>query len=111
LLSADRVVSFDELTEALWGSAPPSARVAVHVMRLRKAPGDGARIRPRPYGYQIRVDDSELDVSRFDGTTPNSPTSPVNALFHFVLLAESHDGLVDALAGPTPCRYAARCEN
>jgi DNA-binding response OmpR family regulator len=40
LLSADRVVSFGELTEALWESAlPPSTRVAVHVMRLRKALG------------------------------------------------------------------------
>lgn len=69
LLSADRVVSFDELTEALWGAAPPrSARVAVqnHVMRLRKALGDGARISTYPHGYQIRVDESELDVSRFE---------------------------------------------
>lgn len=69
LLSADRVVSFDELTEALWGPAPPpSARVAAqnHVMKLRKALGDGARIRTRPHGYEIVVDDGELDVSRFE---------------------------------------------
>jgi len=69
LLCADQTVSFDELTEVLWGSAPPpSARVAVqnHVMRLRKALGDGGRIRTQPYGYEIRVDDSELDVSRFE---------------------------------------------
>jgi DNA-binding SARP family transcriptional activator len=69
LLSVDRVVSFDELTEVLWGSAPPpSARVSVqnHVMRLRKALGHDARIRTHPHGYQIRVDDSELDVSRFE---------------------------------------------
>ena len=69
LLSANRVVSFDELTEALWGLAlPPSARVSVqnHVMRLRKALGDAARIRTHPHGYAIRVDDSDLDVSRFE---------------------------------------------
>jgi DNA-binding SARP family transcriptional activator/tetratricopeptide (TPR) repeat protein len=69
LLSAGRVVSSDELTEALWGSAaPPSARVAVqnHVMKLRKALGDGARIRTHPHGYQIVVDVGELDVSRFE---------------------------------------------
>jgi DNA-binding SARP family transcriptional activator len=69
LLSADRVVSLDELTEVLWGAAPPaSARVSVqnHVMRLRKALGDGARIRTQARGYQIRVDASELDVSRFE---------------------------------------------
>jgi DNA-binding SARP family transcriptional activator/tetratricopeptide (TPR) repeat protein len=69
LLSTDRVVSFDELTEVLWGDAPPpSARVSVqnHVMRLRKALGDGARIRTQPHGYEICVGDSELDVSRFE---------------------------------------------
>jgi DNA-binding SARP family transcriptional activator len=69
LLSAGRVVSLDELTEVLWGDAPPpSARVSVqnHVMRLRKALGDGARIRTQPHGYEIRVGGSELDVSRFE---------------------------------------------
>jgi DNA-binding SARP family transcriptional activator/tetratricopeptide (TPR) repeat protein len=69
LLSAGRVVSFDELTEALWGAAPPpSARVTVqnHVMRLRRALGDAARIRTHPHGYQIVVADGELDVSRFE---------------------------------------------
>ncbi len=69
LLSADRAVSFDELIEVLWGAAaPPSARVSLqnHVMRLRKALGAAARIRTQPDGYQIRVDDGELDVSRFE---------------------------------------------
>jgi DNA-binding SARP family transcriptional activator/tetratricopeptide (TPR) repeat protein len=69
LLSADRVVSLDELTDVLWGAAPPaSARVSVqnHVMRLRKALGDGAQIRTHAHGYQIRVDGGDLDVSRFE---------------------------------------------
>jgi DNA-binding SARP family transcriptional activator/tetratricopeptide (TPR) repeat protein len=69
LLSADRAVSVDELTEVLWGAAPPpSARVSVqnHVMRLRKALGASARIRTQPHGYEIRLDDSHLDVSRFE---------------------------------------------
>jgi DNA-binding SARP family transcriptional activator/tetratricopeptide (TPR) repeat protein len=69
LLSAGRVVSLDELTEVLWGSAPPpSARVSVqnHVMRLRKALGAGAPIRTYPHGYEIGVGDNELDVSRFE---------------------------------------------
>jgi DNA-binding SARP family transcriptional activator len=69
LLSANQTVSFVELTQMLWGSAPPpSARVAVqnHVMRLRKALGDGARIRTHPDGYEIRVADGELDVCRFE---------------------------------------------
>ena len=69
LLSADRAVSLDELTEVLWGAAPPpSARVSVqnHVMRLRKALGDGTRIRTHPHGYAIRLDHGEVDVSRFE---------------------------------------------
>jgi DNA-binding SARP family transcriptional activator/tetratricopeptide (TPR) repeat protein len=69
LLSAGRVVSLDELAEVLWGPAPPpSARVAVqnHVMKLRQALGDGARIGTHPRGYQIVVDDAGLDVSRFE---------------------------------------------
>jgi DNA-binding SARP family transcriptional activator len=69
LLSADRAVSLDELTEVLWGAAPPpSARVSVqnHVMRLRKALGDGARIRTHPHGYEIRLDHGEVDVARFE---------------------------------------------
>jgi DNA-binding SARP family transcriptional activator/Flp pilus assembly protein TadD len=70
LLNAGRVVRFDELTQALWGAdPPPSARVVLqnHVMRLRKALGDGGRIGTQPLGYQIVVDDGDLDVSRFEG--------------------------------------------
>jgi DNA-binding SARP family transcriptional activator len=69
LLSADRVVPLDELTEVLWGSAPPpSARVSLqnHVMRLRKSLGANARIRTHRNGYEIRVGESELDISRFE---------------------------------------------
>jgi DNA-binding SARP family transcriptional activator/tetratricopeptide (TPR) repeat protein len=89
LLSADQVVSLDELTEVLWGAAPPaSARVSVqnHVMRLRKALGDGARIRTHPHGYEIRLDGSELDVSRFEAHLAAA-------------LAAARDGSWDAVAG------------
>jgi DNA-binding SARP family transcriptional activator/tetratricopeptide (TPR) repeat protein len=89
LLSAEHTVSCDELAEVLWGSAPPpSARVAVqnHVMRLRKALGDGARIRTRSHGYEIYVDDSELDVSRFEAHLAAAR-------------AAGRDGLWDAAAG------------
>jgi len=69
LLKANRVVSLDELAEMLWGyDPPPSARVSIqnHVMRLRRTMGDeGSRVITQPPGYLIRVDDGELDVSRF----------------------------------------------
>ena len=89
LLSAGRVVSLDELTDVLWGAAPPpSARVSVqnHVMRLRKALGDGTRIRTHPHGYQIRVNDSDLDVSRFEAHLAAARTA-------------ARDGSWDAAAG------------
>ncbi len=71
LLNAGRVVSLDELDEALWGADPPlSARGAVHnyVMRLRKALRDigGSRISTLPHGYMITVDAGELDVAQFE---------------------------------------------
>jgi DNA-binding SARP family transcriptional activator/Tfp pilus assembly protein PilF len=71
LLRANRAVSVDELTEALWGSGPPaSARVTLqnYVKRLRKALGStgDTRITTVPHGYLIRVDADELDVSRFE---------------------------------------------
>jgi DNA-binding SARP family transcriptional activator/tetratricopeptide (TPR) repeat protein len=72
LLNAGTVVSLEELAEILWGPEPPppSARVTVqnYVMRLRKALRDTGnfRIGTQPHGYAIRVDASELDVTRFE---------------------------------------------
>jgi DNA-binding SARP family transcriptional activator/tetratricopeptide (TPR) repeat protein len=71
LLNAGRVVSVEELAEALWGPGPPpSARVTVqnYVKRLRRALGDtsGTRIATRPGGYVIGVGVGELDVARFE---------------------------------------------
>ncbi len=71
LLNANRMVSLQELADALWGSSPPaSARVTIHnyVKRLRQALGGDAdgRITTVSGGYLIRVDGDELDVSRFE---------------------------------------------
>ncbi len=70
LLSANHVVSLDELAEALWGTHPPrSARVTTqnYVKRLRQALGlAGERIGTHPNGYLVRVETGELDVSRFE---------------------------------------------
>jgi DNA-binding SARP family transcriptional activator/Tfp pilus assembly protein PilF len=72
LLSANRVVSLEELNAALWGLAPPaSARVTLqnYVKRLRQGLGGaaGSRISTLPQGYMITVAADELDVSRFEG--------------------------------------------
>ncbi len=68
LLRPNRVVSSDELTEALWGDRPPPrARnaVQVHVSTLRKALGSG-RVESVGDGYRIRIDAGELDMERFE---------------------------------------------
>jgi DNA-binding SARP family transcriptional activator len=70
LVNANQMVSWDDLTETLWGTQPPpSARVTLqnYVVRLRKAlreVGD-SRISTQPRGYTIRADRGELDVSQF----------------------------------------------
>ena len=71
LLRANRMVSLDELTEVMWGPAPPvSARSTLrnYVKELRKtlAVSGDSRLITVPGGYQIRVTAAELDLSRFD---------------------------------------------
>jgi DNA-binding SARP family transcriptional activator len=68
LLNANRVVSRDELIEALWGErAPGTAQKAlgVYVSQLRKALGR-ERIRTRAPGYELRLEPGELDTERFE---------------------------------------------
>jgi len=80
LLNAGRVVSAEELAEALWGSRPPrSARVTLqnYVRRLRQALGDAGRERiiTQPGGYLIRVEADELDLARFEALLARARTA------------------------------------
>jgi DNA-binding SARP family transcriptional activator len=70
LLSGNRVVPVDRLTDALWDEAPPaSARVTLqgYLKRLRQYLGAelGGRIVTREPGYLIEVADDDLDLSQF----------------------------------------------
>jgi DNA-binding SARP family transcriptional activator len=71
LLDADRVVSIDQLIDALWPEDPPvSARHAleVYVSRLRKqlhADG-GARLETRAPGYALHLDGDHFDARQFE---------------------------------------------
>jgi DNA-binding SARP family transcriptional activator len=73
LLSANRTVPVEELTEHLWGGDPPRApRGALHtyVTRLRQTLGRYAGcgngpIRTSPAGYGIEVTAAGLDLTRF----------------------------------------------
>ncbi len=71
LLSANRVVSADRLTDELWGDAPPAdagAALQVQVSRLRRAlsPVEPPRLESRPPGYLLHIGDDELDSLRFE---------------------------------------------
>jgi DNA-binding SARP family transcriptional activator len=71
LLRANAPVSLPALAEAVWDGAVSPGRAATlrsYVMRLRRTLGPtlGARVRMRDPGYLIRLDESELDVLRFE---------------------------------------------
>jgi DNA-binding SARP family transcriptional activator len=68
LLNRNRVVATDRLVEELWGEAAPARAtktLQVYVSQLRKALGP-ERLVTRPPGYELRVEDGELDLDRFE---------------------------------------------
>jgi predicted ATPase/DNA-binding SARP family transcriptional activator len=68
LLHANEVVSTERLTEALWDDEPPETAqkaLQVYVSQLRKVLDSGRLLTKAP-GYLIRVEDDELDVTRFE---------------------------------------------
>lgn len=73
LLRANQVVPLAELTDRLWGEAPPrGARntLRAYIMRLRRTLGaddsDGGGIGTHPDGYRIRVLPNQLDLLQFE---------------------------------------------
>src|SRR4029079_12754172 len=67
-LEANAWVSADRLARGLWGEEAPAdsvQTVQVHVSRLRKALGDGARVETRSPSYRLVIDERELDFKRF----------------------------------------------
>lgn len=74
LLEANRVVSSDRLTEALWGASPPGTApniLQVYVSQLRRAlrqaePGSDRRLVTKRPGYMLRIEPADLDLARFE---------------------------------------------
>jgi DNA-binding SARP family transcriptional activator/tetratricopeptide (TPR) repeat protein len=71
LLKAGRVVTAEELTEAIWAGQPPrGTQGALHsaVQRLRLSLGDGGRslIITRPPGYLIEPGEDGIDIRGFE---------------------------------------------
>ena len=68
LLRSNRVVSVDRLIDELWGEDPPETATKAlqgYISQLRKALGTD-RLVTRPPGYELRVEDGELDLDRFE---------------------------------------------
>jgi len=67
LVNRGRVVSTEQLVDALWGDAPPDSSVQslqVYVHGLRRALGR-ERIETAGRGYRAAVAEDELDLDRF----------------------------------------------
>src|SRR5262245_56803337 len=72
---ANETVSVDRLIDALWGESAPDGAVQsvrVHVSRLRKVLGNGdaeggasSVLVTTAGGYELRVEDEDLDLARF----------------------------------------------
>jgi DNA-binding SARP family transcriptional activator/tetratricopeptide (TPR) repeat protein len=68
LLSANNLVSADDLVDQLWDQDPPRgarATLQTYVQRLRRVIGEADRIVTMTGGYRIRVEPGELDLDRF----------------------------------------------
>ena len=101
LLSANQIVSLEELTERLWGGDPPRCpRGALHtyVTRLRQTlgrheNGHGDLVRTSAAGYGIEVSRARLDLLRFRAMVRGARTAGAAG----DLAAES-TGLTEALS-------------
>src|SRR5205809_201110 len=68
LLDRNRVVPVSRLIDDLWGEVPPETAMKAlqgYVSQLRKAIGP-ERLLTRPPGYELRVEEGELDLDRFE---------------------------------------------
>jgi DNA-binding SARP family transcriptional activator len=71
LINAGQVVPTDRLILEIWGDSPPARAtnlVSVYALRLRRLLDDekGQLLRTRAPGYQLRVQQQDVDAMRFD---------------------------------------------
>ncbi|MCE7007166.1 NB-ARC domain-containing protein [Kibdelosporangium philippinense] len=67
LVRANRFVGFDELVEAIWGdSVPANPRPVVYTCVTRLRAITGATIEVGADGYRIAVNESNVDIKRFE---------------------------------------------
>jgi DNA-binding SARP family transcriptional activator len=76
-LDHGKVVPVERLVDVLWDSHPPATartKVRAHVSGIRQAigcaaPGLGRVVQTQPPGYRLCRDETDLDLTRFDGLT------------------------------------------
>lgn len=69
LLHANETITADRLIDELWGDHPPptaAKTVQVYISRLRKALGGDGMVATREHGYELRLEDDQLDAHRFE---------------------------------------------
>src|SRR4051812_176362 len=77
LLGRGRPVSDERLIDAIWGDHPPATAVKVvqvYVAHLRRALGSDRIVR-RGRGYELVVEDGELDLDRFERLVREAATA------------------------------------
>ena len=68
LIHRGEVLSTDRLIDELWGERAPASAIKIvqgYVSQLRKALGDDVIV-TRGHGYLLAVDDTSVDVDRFE---------------------------------------------
>ncbi|WP_188316760.1 tetratricopeptide repeat protein [Solihabitans fulvus] len=116
LLHANRVVPVERLAAAMGGDERPATVAALQtcVFRLRRVladaePGDRARIATYPTGYELRVDEGELDLAVFRDlvarATAAPPTQAIGLLADALRLWAGP--ALDGLAGRQLAQHAA----
>jgi len=108
LLHPNRVLSPDDLIDALWRDNPPRTAPNVlqaHVVSLRRALRAGGerlvtRLETQPSGYRLRVEPQELDSELFEAAVADAqrlaPTDPGRAVAELRLGLRGWRGTVDA---------------
>jgi DNA-binding SARP family transcriptional activator len=94
-LDAGRTVSADRLIDGLWGDDPPASAtkmVQLYVSQLRRLMnGNRAEIVTRGRGYELRMQDEDLDVVRFTRLLEDGHTREALALWRGQPLADLSD--------------------
>jgi DNA-binding SARP family transcriptional activator len=122
LAEVGQIVSVDRLAYEIWGERPPRSAVSAtrgYVMRLRRllGAGRGYGLLTQGHGYQLVVDDAELDAGRFERLLAAGQHSMARgdspaavSLLSQALALWTGAAMADVPATPTVTAEAARLE-